>query len=115
MNGSVTPVSGRTLRLPAAMMNAWTPMTSARPVARIERKSSAAAAPIRRPRSTTHEVQAEDRDDPDEPELLAEGREREVGVDLRDRQAAADHRQAVAEAHPERPPRANAWSDWMTW
>ncbi len=35
------------------MMNAWMPMTSASPTASSERKSSAAAAPMRRPRSTT--------------------------------------------------------------
>jgi len=42
MNGSVTPVRGSTFRLPAAMMNAWMPMTRARPTASNARKSSAA-------------------------------------------------------------------------
>src|SRR4030065_706069 len=40
MNGSVTPVSGRTLRLPAAMMNASMPMTSARPKAAPEQAAA---------------------------------------------------------------------------
>ena len=53
MNGSVMPVSGMSFRLPAAMMNAWTPMTSARPAASSARNSSAAAAAMRRPRSMT--------------------------------------------------------------
>ena len=47
------------------------------------------------------EVQAEDREHADQPELLAEGREREVGVDRGDRQPAADHRQAVAQPRPD--------------
>ena len=85
------------------MMNAWTPMTSASPTARIERKSSAAAAPMRRPRWMTTRNRAEDGHDPDQPELLAEGRQREVGVDLRDGQPAADQRQAVAQAHADEP------------
>ena len=101
MNGSVTPVSGRTLRLPAAMMNAWIPMTSASPMASSARKSSAAAAPIRRPRSTTTRNRPEDGQDADEPELLAERREREVRVDLRDRQASADLGQAGPRPTPE--------------
>ena len=49
--GSVTPVSGSTRRLPPAMIAAWTTMTSVRPVARSARKSSAAAAAMRKPRS----------------------------------------------------------------
>ena len=53
MNGSVIPVSGMSFRLPAAMMNAWTPTTSARPAASSDRKSSPAEAAIRRPRSIT--------------------------------------------------------------
>ena len=53
MSGSVIPVSGISLRLPAAMMNAWTAMTRASPAASSARNSSCAAAAIRRPRSTT--------------------------------------------------------------
>ena len=101
MNGSVTPVSGRTLRLPAAMMNAWMPMTSARPIASSERKSSAAAAPIRRPRSTTTRYRPRIATTPSDAELLAEGRQREVRVDLRDRRPAGDLGQPAAEPDPE--------------
>ena len=53
ISGSVIPVRGMSLRLPAAMMNAWTPMTRASPAARSDRKSSWPAAAIRRPRTTT--------------------------------------------------------------
>ena len=53
IRGSVMPVSGMSLRLPAAMMNAWTAITSARPAASSARNSSCAAAAIRSPRSTT--------------------------------------------------------------
>src|SRR5881397_3545654 len=44
MNGRVIPVNGMSFRLPAAMMNACVPMTSARPAARSDRNSSASAA-----------------------------------------------------------------------
>ncbi len=64
MNGRVIPVSGMSLRLPAAMMKAWTPTTRARPVASSARKSSAADAAIRRPALDDHEVDPEDRESP---------------------------------------------------
>ena len=48
-----------------------------------------------------HEVQAEDRQDPDEAQLLAEGREREVGVERRDRRPPGDRRQPVPEPRPD--------------
>ena len=62
------------------------------------------------------EIEAEDGEDPDQAELLAEGGEREVGVDLRDRQPAADRRQARPEPRPERSRRGRTrCSAWTTW
>ena len=49
------------------------------------------------------EVEAEDRDDADDAELLAERREREVRVDLGDRRPAADLGQARPEPDAEQP------------
>ena len=83
------------------MMKAWTPTTSARP-GREERPE------IVRGRSADpqaalddHEVEPEHAEHADQPELLAERREREVRVDLGDRDAAADQRQPVAKPHAE--------------
>ena len=56
---------------------------------------------MRSPRWMTTKIQPEDGDDADQAQLLAERREREVRVDLGDRQPAADHRQALAETRPE--------------
>jgi hypothetical protein len=93
MNGSVTPVSGRTLRLPAAMMNAWTPMTRASP-GRQDRPEVVGGSGADPQASFDHdEEQPEDGDHADEAEFLTERREREVGVDLRDRWSATDRRQ----------------------
>ena len=44
-----------------------------------------------------HEVEPEDRQHPDQPQLLAQRGEREVGVDRGNRHLPADHRQAAAE------------------
>ena len=103
MNGSVTPVSGRTLRLPAAMMNAWIPMTSDRPDG--EQRPEVVGRRGADPQAALddHEEQAEDGQDPDDAQLLAERREREVGVDLRDRQPPADLGQARPEPDAEQP------------
>ena len=103
MNGSVMPVSGISLRLPAAMMNAWTPMTSARPAASSDRNSSCAGRGDAQPARDQHEVQPQDGEQADQPQLLADRGERVVGVDGRDRQAPADRRQAGAQAHPQDP------------
>ena len=48
-----------------------------------------------------HEEQSEDRDHADDAELLAERREREVGVDLGDRRPTRDRWQTVAEPDAE--------------
>ena len=58
---------------------------------------------MRRPRSTRTRYSPRIARTPDESELLAEGRQREVRVDLRDRDVAVDERQAVPETHPEQP------------
>ena len=116
MNGRVTPVNGISLRLPAAMMNAWTPTTSVRPAASSDRKSSAADGGDPQPALDDDEVQAQDRDDADQAELLAERGQREVGVDLPGSAGlpatAAGRRRSPS---PRIPPRANAYSDWTTW
>ena len=104
ISGSVMPVSGISLRLPAAMMNAWTAMTSASPAARRARKSSCAAR--RRsggPRSTTTRYRPRIASSPIRPELLAQRRERVVRVDRGDRRPPRDRRQAGAEPDAEEP------------
>ena len=67
MNGRVIPVSGMSLRLPAAMMNAWTPTTSASPAARSARKSSRGRGRDPQASLDDDEVEPEDRHDPDSP------------------------------------------------
>ena len=51
----------------------------------------------------TTRYRPEDRDDPDETELLAERGQREVRVDLRDRRPPGDERQSPSETRAEQP------------
>ena len=115
MNGRVTPVSGRTLRLPAGDDE----RLDADDERQADRQQRAEVIGGRGPDPQAalddDQVEPEDRDDADDSELLAERREREVRVDLGDRQATADLGQAGAEAHARSPPRANACRAWMTW
>ena len=91
-------------------------MTSASPAASSARKSSCAGGRDPQPALDDDEVQPEDREQPDEPELLAERGERVVGVHGRDRQVAADRRQPGAQPDARGcPPRANAYSAWTAW
>ena len=113
MNGSVMPVSGISLRLPAAMMNAWTPMTSARPAASSARKSSRAAGGDPQPPLDDDEVQAEDREQADEAQLLAQRRERVVGVDRGIGRRPPIVGRPLPSPTPRSPPRANAYSAWI--
>ncbi len=63
-----------------------------------------------------HEKQPQDRHDADDAQLLTEGGQREVGMDLGDREAAADHRaDPLPRPTPSSPPRANACSAWTIW
>ena len=104
MNGSVMPVSGMSFRLPAAMMNAWTPTTRARPAARSDRKSSPADGADPQTALDDHEIDPEDRHDPDQAELLAErGSGKSVSIG-RDRPSAGPPPRPV----PSSPPRAKA-------
>jgi hypothetical protein len=102
-------------RLPAAMMNACTPTTRLRPAARSARNSSAAEAAIRRPALDDDEVQAQQREDADQAQLLAEGGEREVRVHGRDREPAPNSGSPAPSPVPRTPPRANAYSACTTW
>ena len=115
MNGSVIPVSGISLRLPAAMMNAWTPMTSARPVARIARKSSAAEAPMRRPRWMTTKYSPRIAMTPTSPSSSpSAARGKSVWISGIGRRPPTIGRPFPSPV-PSNPPRANAWSDWTIW
>ena len=91
------PISRIELRLPAAMMNAWTPTTATgrRRAAGSRRGRGDAQAAL-----DDHD-EAEDGEDARQAELLAEGGEQEVGLDLRDRQPAADKQQAHPEPRPD--------------
>ena len=63
------------------MMNAWTPTTSARPAASSARNSSLRPRGDAQTALDDHEVEPEDGEQADEPQLLTQRREREVGVE----------------------------------
>ena len=115
MNGRVIPVSGISFRFPAAMMNAWVPITRARPAASSDRNSSAADAAIRSPRSTTTRNSPRIAVIPTIPSSspsAASGKS--VWTAGIGRLPSTVGRPAPRPV-PSSPPRPNANSDWMIW
>ena len=79
-NGIVSPVSGMTRVTPPTTTKHCSATEKDRPAASSLPKPSRTPSAVRRPRSTKQRVEHEDREEPDEAELLAEARDDEVGL-----------------------------------